>query len=97
MDIVIVDPTRTYMMQQTSTTTTHVTTMATQEKTMSYAERTLGDDFIPFAFETYGCFHFCFDSFFTVCACITITRHQQSFSVSSILISHYQQRVSITL
>jgi hypothetical protein len=38
--------------------------MVAQEKTQSYVKQTLGDDFIPFAIETYGCFHFHFDSFF---------------------------------
>jgi hypothetical protein len=38
--------------------------MVAQEKTQSYVEQMLGDDFIPFAIETYGCFHFHFDSFF---------------------------------
>jgi hypothetical protein len=32
-------------------------------------------DFIPLAMETYGCFHFCFDSFLTVCAQIVVLRH----------------------
>jgi hypothetical protein len=64
MDVVIVDPICIDMVQQTLATITHVTTMVTQEKTQSYVERTLGDDFIPFAIETYGCFHFHFDSFF---------------------------------
>jgi hypothetical protein len=48
--------------------TTHATTMAIQEKTRSYAEKTLGDDFIPLAIEMYGYFHFHFDSFLTACA-----------------------------
>jgi len=47
---------------------THVITMAAQEKTRSYAEQTLGDDFIFFVIETYGCFHSHFDSFFIACA-----------------------------
>jgi len=34
----------------------------------SYVERTSSDDFIFFAIEKYGCFHSCFDSFFTACA-----------------------------
>ncbi len=38
MDIIIVDLTRTYMVQRTSTTTTHVTMLAIQEKTQSYNE-----------------------------------------------------------
>jgi hypothetical protein len=42
--------------------------MVAQEKTQSYVKQTLGDDFIPFAIETYGCFHFHFDSFFIACA-----------------------------
>jgi hypothetical protein len=48
--------------------TTHVTTMATQEKTRSYAEQTLGDDFIPLDIEMYGYLHSHFDSFFIACA-----------------------------
>jgi hypothetical protein len=32
-------------------------------KTWSYMEWTLGDDFIPFTIEMYGCFHFHFDFF----------------------------------
>jgi hypothetical protein len=47
---------------------THVTTVVAQEKTSSYVEQTLSDDFIPFAIEMYGCLHFCFDSFFITCA-----------------------------
>jgi hypothetical protein len=42
----------------------HVTMMAIQEKTRSYIEQAPGDDFIPLVIEMYGCFHFCFDSFF---------------------------------
>jgi hypothetical protein len=37
--------------------------MVVQENTESYVERTLGDDFIPLAIETYGCFHSHFDFF----------------------------------
>jgi hypothetical protein len=48
--------------------TTHATTMVTQEKKTSYAEQTPDDDFIPLAIETYGCFHFRFDSFLITCA-----------------------------
>jgi hypothetical protein len=35
----------------------------------------LGDDFIPFVIETYGCFHYRFDSFLTTCAHTIITCH----------------------
>ncbi len=41
--------------------TTHTTTIATQEKTQSYEKHILGDDFIPLAIKTYGCFHSSFD------------------------------------
>jgi len=64
MDIIIVDSTHTNMVQWTLTTTTHVVMMATQEKTWSYIERALGNDFIPFVIKTYRCCHFHFDSFF---------------------------------
>jgi hypothetical protein len=56
--------------------TTQVTMMVVQKKTQSYVKQTLGDDFIPFAIETYGCVHFCFDSFLTACAQTTIACHQ---------------------
>ncbi len=58
MDIVIVDPTHIDMVPQASMMTTHVVMMPTQEKTRSYVERALGNDFIPLAINMYGCFHF---------------------------------------
>jgi hypothetical protein len=42
--------------------------MAAQKKTRSYVKGALSDDFIPLAIETYGCFHFRFDSFLTTYA-----------------------------
>jgi hypothetical protein len=56
------------MVHQTLTMTTHTMMMVAQEKTQSYVEQTLINDFIPFAIEMYGCFHFRFDSFLTACA-----------------------------
>ncbi len=76
MDIIIVNLTHTNMVQQTLTMTTHAVMMATQKKTWSYPKRTLDDDFISFAIETYGCFHSCFHSFFIACA-QTIIAHCQ--------------------
>ncbi len=61
MDIIIVDLTHIYMMQQALMMTSHAMMMVAQEKTQSYAKRTLGDDFIPFAIETYGCLYSHFD------------------------------------
>jgi hypothetical protein len=55
MNIVIVDLTCIDFVQQTSTTTSHVAMMAVQEKTRSYVERTLSNDFIPLAIEMYEC------------------------------------------
>jgi hypothetical protein len=75
MDIVIVDLTHTNMVQRALTTTTHATIMVVQEKTWSYVKWTPNDDFIPFAVETYGCCHFCFDSYLIICAQTTIVRH----------------------
>jgi hypothetical protein len=57
----------------------------------------LGDDFIPFAIETYGCFHSRFDSFFIAFAQTTIACHQRSSLIPLILIAYYQQHMSITL
>jgi len=68
MDIVIVDLIRRNMVLQTSTTITHAMMMVVQKKTRSYVDRTPNDDFIPLVIETYGCFHFHFDSFLTACA-----------------------------
>jgi hypothetical protein len=67
MDIIIIDPTRIDMVQQTSTTT-RVMTMVAQENTRSYIEQAPSDDFIPFVIETYGCLHSHFDSFLIDCA-----------------------------
>ncbi len=89
MDVVIADSTCTYMVQQTSTTITHVAMMVVEEKTRSYAERAQGDDFIPLDIETYECFHSYFDSFFIVCAQTIIARHQQSSLFPLMLISYY--------
>jgi uncharacterized membrane protein len=89
MDVIIANPICTDMVWRT--------TMATQEKTRSYVEQTLGGDFIPLIIETYECFHFCFNLFLTTCAWTTIACHQWSSLVPSILISYYQQHVTIVL
>ncbi len=68
MDIVIANPTHTNMVQQTLTTTTYVAMMDAYEKTWSYNELPLADDFIPFAIKIYECFHSHVDSFFIACA-----------------------------
>ncbi len=47
---------------------THVAMMPIREKTRSYNEQALGDDFIPLIIETHECFHSHFDSFFIACA-----------------------------
>jgi hypothetical protein len=73
--MIIVDPIRTNMVQRASTTTTHAMMMTIQEKTRSYVKQTLGNNFIPLAIDTYGCFHSCFDSFLTICAQTTIAHH----------------------
>jgi hypothetical protein len=56
------------MVQQTLTTTTYVAMMDAYEKTWSYNELPLADDFIPFAIKIYECFHSHVDSFFIACA-----------------------------
>jgi len=51
--------------------------------------------FIPFAIETYGCFHLHFDSFLTSCVHAGIAHHQQISLVPLMLRSYYRQRMSI--
>jgi hypothetical protein len=69
--------------------TTHAMMIVVQEKTRSYIEQTPSDDFIPLVLETYGCFHFHFDSFFTVYVQTTIACRQRSSLVPSMLVSYY--------
>jgi hypothetical protein len=71
--------------------------MVAHEKTQVNVEQTSSDNFIPFAIEMYGRFHFCFDSFFTACALTTIVCHQQFSLVLTMFISYYKHHVSITL
>jgi hypothetical protein len=71
MDVMIVDSTRTNMVQRALMTTTHVTMMVAREKKRSYIkrplfERTPGNDFIPLVIEMFGCLHFRFDSLFII-------------------------------
>jgi hypothetical protein len=68
MDVVIVNSTCTNMVQWTLIMTTHVMMMTAHEKTWSYVERALGNDFIPLVIEMYGCLHSHFDSYLTICA-----------------------------
>jgi hypothetical protein len=57
--------------------TTHATIVAIQDKAQSHIKWAPGNDFIPFAIETYDCLHPRFDSFLTSCvhACITHYQH----------------------
>jgi hypothetical protein len=61
-DKVITNSTRIDLVQHALMTTTHVMTIATQDKAYSYIEWTPRNDFIPLAIETYSCFHPWFDS-----------------------------------
>ncbi len=63
----LTDSTHIDMVHQALTVTTYTMMMVAQEKTKSYIEQALGNDFIPFAIEMYGCFHFHFDSFLITC------------------------------
>jgi hypothetical protein len=56
MDVIIINPIHTDMVQRTLTTTTHVTMMGIQKKTRSYVEQTLHNDFIPLAIECMNVF-----------------------------------------
>jgi hypothetical protein len=96
-DIVIVDMTCTNLVYRVSTTTTHVATVAAQDKAQSCIEQALGDDFIPLAIETYSCFHPRFDSFLIFCVHAYITRHQHTSLVLLMLIYHNSQQVLIAL
>jgi hypothetical protein len=88
MDIVIANPIHTDMVQQTLMTTTHATMVVIREKTRSYVEWALDNDFILVDIETYGCFHFRFDSFLTTCAQTIIIHRQWSSLVLSMLVSY---------
>jgi hypothetical protein len=67
MDVIITNPTHTNSVQHASMTTSHATTIAAQNEAQSYTEQMLKIDFIPFAIETQGCPHPCFNSFLTSC------------------------------
>jgi hypothetical protein len=69
----------------------HATIVVTYENTRSYTKHTPKYNFIPLAIETYGCFHSCFNSFFTTCVHATIAYHQRSFLIPTMFISYYQQ------
>jgi glutaminase len=75
----------------------HATIVVAQDKAQSYIERTLGNDFIPLAIETYGCLHPHFDSFLTSYVHACITCHQQTSLVASMFIFHSRQQVLIAL
>jgi hypothetical protein len=75
-NVVIVDLTRIDLVQHVLMMAVHVATIAIQDKAQSYTKRALGDDFIPFAIETYSCFHPHFDSFLTSCVHACIIHHQ---------------------
>jgi len=68
------------MVQRASSTTMHVVIVIIQKKVRSYVVCASGDDFIPLTIETYGCFHFHFDSFFTTCVQIIVVHHRNPFS-----------------
>ncbi len=87
MDVVIVDLSYSNILR-VSSMTMHAMTVVIQEETQSYIK----DDFIPLAIETSH-----FDFFFISYAQTTRTHHQWSFLVPMMLISCYQQCVSIAL
>jgi hypothetical protein len=102
MDVIIVDLRFINIVRRTSMVITHATMMVVQKKKQSYVKQTLvkrtsGNDFILLAIEMFGCFHFHFDSFFTTCVQTTIARRQRSFLIPLMLVSYYQQHMSIAL
>jgi hypothetical protein len=66
-------------------------TIVTQDKALSYIQQVLGNHFIPYAIETYSCFHLHFDSFLTSYVHASITHHQQTSLIPIMLICHKQQ------
>jgi hypothetical protein len=58
VNIVIIDPTHPNMVE-------HVSSMIAHANTIIIEENTLRDGFIPLAKVTYGCVHFCRNSFLT--------------------------------
>jgi hypothetical protein len=74
-NIVIVNLTHIDLVQCALTMIVHAIIVVAQDKAQSYIERTLGNDFIPLAIETYGCLHPHFDSFLTSYVHAYITCH----------------------
>jgi len=83
-NIVIVDLTRTDLVQCASMMIVHATIVTTQDKTWSYTKWMPRNDFIPLAIET---------SFIHA----SIAHHKQTSLVPSMLISYYRQSMSIAL
>ncbi len=94
-NVVIADLTCANFVQHVLMIITHATTIAIQNKAQFYTKQTLGDDFIPLAIKTYGCFHPCFDSFFISCVHANIICYQQISLVPSMFIFYYKQQLSI--
>jgi hypothetical protein len=76
VDVVIVDSTCIDLVLHVLMMITHATIVAIQDKTRSYTKHSPRNDFNPFAIETYGCLHPCFDSIFTSCVHVNITHCQ---------------------
>jgi hypothetical protein len=76
VDVIITNLILTDLVQHVLIMITHVTIVVAQNKARSYIEWVLGNNFIPFAIETYDCLYLCFDfiNFFYVHA--NTTCHQ---------------------
>jgi hypothetical protein len=79
-DVVIVNSIHIDLVRCVLMIVAHVTTIVAKDKTRSYTNQALGDDFIFLAIEAYGCLHPRFDSFFDfLCTC------QYSLSLANLL------------
>jgi hypothetical protein len=98
VNIVITNLTYPNIVQCLMSMTMHATIVAVQKKTWSYVDRASRDDFIPLGIETYGCLHFCFDSFFTfLCLGHYSPLWTILFSLVLMMLISYYQHVFIAL
>jgi hypothetical protein len=75
VNVIIINSTRTNLIQCALTMIEHVTIVVVQKKAQSYTKAKAKRWFIPLVIKTYGCFHLHFDSFSTSCVHANIAHH----------------------
>ena len=95
-DVVIADPTRLDLVQRAARSdgTGHAAHLAAAQKIRDYEHRHLGDDFIPFAIETYGTLDAAFNDFLRECARRACEARGSAGPPRSVLVASFRQRIS---